>query len=376
MAGHFERAEAFFKKALDLWSSAGVDPVEGDFLTALSQEAVPRPDEARRGRVQARQILVFAMAHALGDDPDGRYLKVARRGYQALRRRYLHPDGGLMFLVAPDGSVIDDHRFAYEQAFLLMAQGWLARATGEASFATDAETLWGWLEDRLGDRRHGGFAIGIPGDQDSPRQQNPHMHLFEACLLNDRNIVTEPWRSRAEALARLFQTGFFDPSEGCIREFFTEDWRPDPTEGERLDPGHHFEWVWLLGQRASLTGQPAAEMAALYDYGLRHGLGHDGQVLDEIRTGGRPGRATARLWLQCELVKAHLAMQEHFAIAGASTAADEALGLMLDHYLLEDSGCWADQLDANGQTLPGDSPASTLYHLYGAFAEYRRLKKA
>ena len=372
MTDTYSVAAEFITKALRVWADAGVDPRDSDFVEALSIEGKPIAELPRRGRTQARQVLTFAMAHAMGDDPDGHLLDVASRGYDTLQRKYMHTGGGLLMAVNPDGSVADGHRYGYELAFLLMAQGWLHRATGEARYAADAEAVWSWLEDNLRDPEHDGFRIGLPTDRDIPRQQNPHMHLFEACLLNLENIGGDNWRERLTWLYGLFCQHFFDGEEGCIREFFDGDWNLHALWGDRLEPGHHFEWTWLLGYYARMTGEIPRRLFKVYAYGIRHGLSDTAFGWDEIRPQGVESRATSRLWVQCEVFKGHLTLWTLTGDDAYRQMADSVLARIIEVYLNLDSGCWHDQFDKSGQLISGNSPASTLYHLYVAFAEYRR----
>lgn len=372
MPDHFIAASRFFAKALVVWADAGVDRRDGDFVEALTVDGTPLPDLPRRGRTQARQILTFAMAHALGDDADGRLLAAATRGYDTLRRKYMHRDGGLLMAVHPDGTVADGHRYAYEQAFLLMAEGWLHRATGDARHAAAAEATWQWLQETLLDREHDGFRIGVPDDRDDPRQQNPHMHLFEACLLNAAHIGGD-WRRRADWLYGLFVRHFYDAGERCLHEFFRADWSPHPRDGDRLDPGHHFEWTWLLGFYARMTGTVPPQLTSLYRYGERYGLNARRLGRDEIYPRGRVLRPTSRLWVQCEVTKGHLTLLRLTGNPVFLARAQETLARLVDDYLRPDSGCWYDQLDDSGAVVSENSPASTLYHLYVAFAECRAM---
>ena len=371
MIDSYSAATAFFAKALGVWSDAGVDPRDGDFVEALSVEGVPLLDMPRRGRTQARQVLTFAMAHAMGDDPNGHLLDVAQRGYEVLKTKYTHRDGGLFMAVNSDGSVADAHRFAYEQAFVLMAQGWLHRATGQKCYAEDAEGVWTWLEANLRDTEHDGFLIGLPSDRNDPRQQNPHMHLFEASLLNAVNIGGNVWRKRVDWLFGLFQSHFYDADEGCLREFFKPDWQLHEDVGDRIEPGHHFEWTWLLGLYAKTTGEMPEKLLRLYEYGCRFGLSAQKLGWDEIYPQGGELRFTSRLWVQCEVLKGHLTLWNQTGNQSFLDKADEILDLIVKRYLVSETGCWKDQLDASGAVISANSPASTLYHLYVAFAEYR-----
>src|SRR3546814_5765188 len=62
----------------------------------------------------------------------------------------------------------------------------------------------------------------------------------------------------AEHIFQLFRRHFFDAAAGQLIELFDRDWREVPQEGRdggrRLrEPGHFFEWAWLLHRHAALT---------------------------------------------------------------------------------------------------------------------------
>ena len=85
---------------------------------------------------------------------------------------------------------------------------------------------------------------------------NPHMHLLEAALAwlaIDPNPI---WRDLADEIVALCLDRFIDRDTAALREFFASDWTPiRGTPGEVLEPGHHYEWAFLLDRWAKLTGR-------------------------------------------------------------------------------------------------------------------------
>src|SRR3546814_6297229 len=68
-------------------------------------------------------------------------------------------------------------------------------------------------------------------------------------------------------------------SDVCSSDLFDADWREVPQDGRdgarRLrEPGHFFEWAWLLHRLALLTGDAgaAAAMRPLYDRAWEKGV--------------------------------------------------------------------------------------------------------
>jgi mannose/cellobiose epimerase-like protein (N-acyl-D-glucosamine 2-epimerase family) len=169
----------------------------------------------------------------------------------------------------------------------------------------------------------------------------------------------------------LFQHRFFDQSAGVLREYFEADWRPAaPPEGTLIEPGHHFEWSWLLAEAERLgAGSARREGEALYRFGLSHGLDPAGFAVDELDTSGRVVRASRRTWPQTELIKAYVTAARH-GDAEAAESAGRTAGAVLDTYLATAvQGLWIDQYDGDGRPAADHVPASTLYHVALAFRE-------
>ena len=91
-----------------------------------------------------------------------------------------------------------------------------------------------------------GSSSGVPAAL--PLQSNPHMHLFEAALAGCQVCPeSSQWKSLVDEIAELALGKFIDPATGALREFFDAEWNPAPgLEGRIVEPGHQFEWAWLL----------------------------------------------------------------------------------------------------------------------------------
>ena len=91
---------------------------------------------------------------------------------------------------------------------------------------------------------------------------------------------------------------------------------------------------------------------------------------------GRPQDRATRLWPQTEALKAHCAMARR-GMAGAQARAVACVQAFGARFLAPaPPGCWIDQLDAEGRARVDKIPTSSLYHLFMAYAELRRLSAA
>ncbi|MDP3401277.1 MAG: AGE family epimerase/isomerase, partial [Brevundimonas sp.] len=184
-----------------------------------------------------------------------------------------------------------------------------------------------------------------------------------------------PWAAMADDIVGLARAHFIDARGGFLREFFGEDWRPAEGEAGRLvEPGHQFEWAWLLTRWGRRRGDPWAEQAArrLFACGERGLDAARGVAVDELddTLAIRSGRA--RLWPQTEWLKAALILAE--AEEGGErerllASAGRALrGLNL---YLTPAGLWRDKLGADGRFEVEPAPASSLYHIMAAGRQLR-----
>jgi mannose-6-phosphate isomerase len=342
--------------ALPLWSTTGVDPKSGAFLDSLTVAGAP-VEAPLRARVQARQAFVFAEASAR----DPRLLEPARRGFGFFRDRFRLPDGRFAFRTDREGRVVDDRACLYEQDFALLAMAAFHRA-GDATADWPAEART--LRDALDAIRHpaGGFREA----DDHPFQANAHMHLFETCMAWEAAGEAD-WAALSDEIAELALTRFIDADGGFLREFFDAGWRPAPgDDGRWVEPGHQFEWAWLLERWGRARGDDRARAAARRLF--RHGMtGVDlarGVAVNVLWDDLTVRDASARLWPQTEWLKAALILgEEAQALAAANSLAK---------YLATPArGAWRDKLKPDGSFVDEPAPASSLYHIWVALSELR-----
>src|SRR5690349_5935134 len=91
--------------AYPIWSTRGIDSVRGGFQERLTLSGEPT-DDARRARVQPRQVYAFARAPSFGWTGDA--TGTVTQGLSFFLTRYRRPDGLFRTLVTPDGMPIDD----------------------------------------------------------------------------------------------------------------------------------------------------------------------------------------------------------------------------------------------------------------------------
>ncbi len=362
------------------WLARIHDPA-GGFFEQLDRDGAPGRQPQRTCLVQARLVYVFSHAYVLSGEDSFR--RAAEHGFAFLLRAFRAADGGWIRAASTDGAALDETRDLYDHAFVLFALAWLHRATRDASAIQFADATWEVMQRQLTDRRYGGFQEQYAPDQTDlklPRRQNPHMHLLEAVLALHATTAEKNWLRRAAALVDLFKARFIDPATGALIEFFGPDWMPAPgAEGRLREPGHQFEWVWLLFEfhRATRDGTTIPYAERLFAFGSTFGVERadalPGAVFDGVDADGALVAATKLLWPQTEFIKACVARAEWRDDAAALPAIRAQLALIANHFMRPDGAVWHNQLARDGTPLATVTPARVLYHLFLAVAEVDRL---
>ena len=362
-----------FDEALPFWSEAGVDRVDGGYVEQLDFEGRDLGVDFKRVRVTCRQIYVFSHAATLGWAPG---LELARHGYDFLTQKaWLGVEGGWARTLSRQGEVLDTTPDLYDIAFAMFAMGWYGRASGETAPKALALQTLDFLEANMRPANGLGFLHEKPAQ--GSRLQNPHMHLLEAALVCQETYPDPRFEALARELVGLFSSKLFNPQTGTLSEYFTDDWSREPGERGRItEPGHQLEWAWILANAQRLLGVDARPIIqALVGSAERHGVDPASHATyNEVRDDGVPINRGSRSWPNTERLKAHVALFEVFG-TDPTTAVAQSANLLLDRYLATPvRGLWIDQFDAEGQPTSTTVPASTLYHVFLAFAELLRLE--
>jgi mannose-6-phosphate isomerase len=360
-------------EALPFWGTTGFDDARGSFVERADLSGAALVDVPRRAMVQARQIYVFSHAALLGWWPDGK--RLALTAAENLVARYLAPDGrpGWVFSISSGGAIHDARRDLYTHAFVLFGLAWAYRLEPRPAFREAAlETLA--VLDKHFVSPSGGFHSEYSARPDT-LQQNPHMHLFEAMIAWHESGGEPPFLARADALLDMMTTRFFRPATGVLAEYFDASWTPEQgARGRICEPGHHYEWCWLLRRCAGITGRDNDRLAAaLYAFADRHGFDSSGLIVDELLDDGTIHKASRRCWPHAEAIKADAVTFES-GDAHAAERAGRVIDRMMATFLGRPvRGGWIDHIDKDGAPIVSFMPASTLYHVFLAAVEADRV---
>ena len=347
---------------LEQWRERAWDPAVGLFEERLTRRLEPIPGLDRRAMVAFRQLHLYSRASrwqpAFACVADELFVRTAELFWD---RRH----GGWCTAADPHGRTVTDRRKQlYTHAFALLGLAEYHRLRGAGAARALAEETFALLT------RNGDPSTGFPehvNEDWSPRagrrEQNPHMHLMEGCLaLRAAGILTEDAAALARGLADLAER--LHHRDGSIREYHHFGFsRPHAVHGAVIEPGHQFEWAWLLTTLDQAEGTQRFRSLArrLYDDGLHLGWDRtNGGVYDEVHCDGAVLRSTKRLWPLTELIKAARTMGDGESAGPGTSAQDRFLD---EHYLLPGIGGWHERLSSGLLPIAPYLPTSSLYHL-------------
>jgi mannose/cellobiose epimerase-like protein (N-acyl-D-glucosamine 2-epimerase family) len=362
------------KTILPFWASQGFDSEAALFgertdLTGKLVRNVPH-----RAMVQARQIYVYSDSERTGGYPG--YGERAIQSLENLLSRFSDENDlrkGLAFSVSVDGAIISFERDAYTHAFVLFALASAIRLTRDTRLLRAIESLVKFVDEHLTDNDAGGFFNRYPSPEIFKRQ-NPTMHMLEAYLALHEALPNGQFLDRATAIVRLFCERLFQSDFGAIFEIYQASWSAERrTPDLYFEPGHQFEWAWLLNKYDRLSGSDHGYFGdRLWETACKNQSAFPFLCPDEVAIDPTLSKRTSRLWPHTEGIKAAVCQYE----AGnpdAEVVLERQLR-SLDTFFLGRPfpAGWTDRVDAQGQPVSEMVPASTLYHLYTALTELTR----
>jgi mannose-6-phosphate isomerase len=245
--------------------------------------------------------------------------------------------------------------------------------TGDQKLFDAVEAITAFIDDQLIDERAGGLFDCYPNPR-AAKLQNPVMHMLEAFLALHEAWPDRGFLDRAGAIVHLFRKRLFQPKSGIIVEQYQRDWTAAPAvPGTYFEPGHQFEWAWLLRWYDIMSGKNHEFFEdRLWLAACERGMKPDGLCLDEVAVDPTLSKRTHRLWPHTEGIKAAIGRSER-GDAGAEEVLTRLLGALNSNFLGRPFPAgWTDRVDPDGNSIIDMVPASTLYHLYSAFKETSR----
>lgn len=360
-----------------LWLKNGFDTQAGAFEECLALDGKPI-SAPRRLMVQSRQIFSFRLAMELGACDRQEALRTTKETITGILKNYSLPSGAFAHSISKSGEIVDQTPDLYAQAFALFG---LANAYAIEPLAVYEDRAFR-LVDYLNESRkvEGGGYLEI-GKNGMLFQSNPHMHLFEAFISWMEVSSNSKWQKNASEILNLCLEKFIDRPTHLLAEHFNSNWNIERENGRFFfEPGHQYEWAWLMGKYERLTDTNLRDVRNnLVEKSELYGVDSDRMcVYDEVWSDHTPKSKTARFWPQTERIKAVLQLAEEATTNSyqikMTSAADEAISTLFKFFECDTKGLWFDRMMEDGSFQKNPAKASSLYHIIAALNDYIKIR--
>jgi mannose-6-phosphate isomerase len=306
-----------------------------------------------RAMACARQLFVFSLS---GDAMHAQTL------FASLCRHFrdeLH--GGWLYSVDAAGAPLDTTKDLYTHAFVVFACAHYAAAFGDRDALRVVADTASLIDSRFAAANgllHAALDVRFLAPQSGPLQ-NPLMHLTEAYLAAYEATGETAFATALARIAEAVACAFVHAPTGAIAEL------PIGTANNRLEPGHQFEWFYLVEKagRTIASSGLAASLERAFEFAQRYGVDpQSGGVCAALHEDGSMQDSTQRIWAQTEYLR---------ALATRSTTAERStLASQIETFrarFLHPRG-WYECKSAGGEVARADMPSTTPYHLATAYA--------
>ncbi|MFF7707668.1 AGE family epimerase/isomerase [Pseudomonas sp. NPDC007930] len=349
----------FLQQVVPLWEGPGWNPALQLAYEALGTDHTPMPVQRYRAMACARQLYLFSSLGARPGAPQR-----AEALFSSLGRHFHDAaHGGWFYSIDANGQPLDRGKDLYTHAFIVFASAHYYAASRSEAAEAGLNAALEVIAQRFasGDGLyHAALAENWASLGQGPLQ-NPLMHLAEAFLAVLQARPDAACEAALVALCDAMLARFVDPTHGVLME------KPDGSAGNWFEPGHQFEWYFLLKASPLLRAHPlCAQLERTFAYSEQIGV-KDGDVLAMLSASGEVKDPTRRIWAQAEYLRA-LTVRE----GEQGKVLAQLQHLRAQH--LHAAG-WYECRDAQGAVSRQDMPSTTPYHLataYAALSDYVR----
>lgn len=354
----------FHKVIVPLWQGPGWNPQLALPYEALDAEQRPLPPQRYRAMACARQLYLFSQL--IGDAAAPFAQERAAALFRSLQRHFHDAEhGGWFYSIDANGAPLDRRKDLYTHAFILFACAHYWAKVREPLVESVLNAALEVVALRFA-RGDGLYEASLAEDWSvlgSGPLQNPLMHLAEAFLAILAVREDAAVQTALLELCQAMQQQFIDPQHGVMLE------KPLGAVDNWFEPGHQFEWFFLLDSSPLLRSNPLhASLSRAFAFAEQLGVDpKSGAVcaMLDLQPGAPIKDATQRIWAQAEYVRA-LTLR-----ADSQAPLLRQLKALHAHFL--HAGGWNECLDASGAVSRRDMPSTTPYHLatcYRGLAEY------
>jgi len=349
----FARVQAHFLQTIvPVWLGPGWNTQLALPYEAVDAQHQPLPPVRYRAMACARQLFLFSSLIDHPSVPDAASRAAAL--FRSLQQHFHDAEhGGWFYSIDPQGAPLDRRKDLYTHAFIIFACAHYWARVREPLVESVLNAALNVVAERFAD--DDGLYDAVLNEDwstlNSGPLQNPLMHLAEAFLATIEVRDDAATLAALDALTAGMQRRFVDTAHGVMLE------KPLTAVDNWYEPGHQFEWFFLLESSEHLRGSPLhGSLTTAFAHSETQGVNaQTGAVVAMLEADGRMKDGTQRIWAQAEYLRA-------LTLRPGSEAALGRQLLALQANFLHDTG-WNECLDSNGNVSRSDMPSTTPYHL-------------
>src|SRR5450830_766604 len=342
----------FHDLIVPLWQGPGWNAELALPYEALDADLRPLPPQRYRAMACARQLYLFA---SLIGEPGAAFAEDrAAALFRSLQRHFHDAEhGGWFYSIDPAGQPLDKRKDLYTHAFILFACAHYWAKVREPLVESVLNAALEVVAQRFANG-DGLYEASLERDWSplgSGPLQNPLMHLAEAFLATLSVREDAATQEALLALAAGMQQRFIDRHHGVMLE------KPLGAVDNWFEPGHQFEWLFLLESSPLLRGTALhGSLERAFAFAEQSGVDpQSGAVSGMLGIDGSLRDGTQRIWAQAEYLRALTLRVDN------SPRLQHQLAALQQHFL--HPGGWHECLDTKGEVSRRDMPSTTPYHL-------------
>ena len=371
-----ERAfDNYSRVILPYWENL-IDREHGGFYGLVDYD-LSLDKQAPKGVILNSRILWF-FSNAYLTYGDEECLIYAKHAYEFLRDRCVDREvGGVYWMMNYDGSVNDDIKHTYNQAFAVYALASYYDASGDCEALELAFEIFELIEEVCG-MEDGTYLEAFsrdfrPIDNEqlsengvlADRTMNTELHLLEAYTELYRVSNDEMVEEKLRKILDVFREKIYSPEKNQLEVFFDKDMNSLID----LDSyGHDIEATWLLSRACEVLGESALLHQNL-DYILKiadhvYRKGYDRNSLENECERGVTD-STRVWWVQAEAVVGFLNAYKYTSDEKYLTAAEDILRFIEDKMVDKREGSewfWSLNPELEPNEKPITEPWKCPYH--------------
>ncbi len=359
-----------------LWANAGWNASQQHGHERLQANRSPSKLGFRRSMAVGRQLFFFSQAYRVTGDP--LFAERAHACFHDLTERFWDSKhGGWFFSLGDDGTPADATKDLYGHAFVMFGLAHYASIFGKHEALDWAQRTNELVKTRLMLPQGWGAQAATREWSllDTALEQNPHMHLLEAYLSLHAASGDPAWLADAQRMVCVYTERLRSFDGAKVLEHFDVKGEKLADKGRLIQPGHLYEWYWLLNEYADSAGlilystssPPLVAWADRYGVDDRHGgiyfqVDSDGAIVSDRK----------RIWPVTECIKAYATLARRTGDPAAYAQLSQWIAFITNTYFTG-SGGWHEFVCRDLRPDSEYMPSSTPYHVAMAALEVERL---